>query len=79
MPAPANITERFDEFPAHPLAIPNKRGGAKGMGNGDVVQYFNGRPVRMDEALSDGDALCTLANGERAILKWNNLRPWATK
>lgn len=71
------IVERFAGMPRHPLAIAHSgRGGALGMQNGDIVQFINGRPVRLDEALSDGDALCTLVDGSHAILKWNNLRPW---
>ena len=80
MSVAAQIVKRFSAYPPHPLALKNPKGGADGgrgrMGNGDIVAFLNSRPVRMDEALSDGDALCTLANGEHAILKWNNLRPW---
>jgi len=75
----AKIVSRFADYRPHPLAFKNPKGGANGMKNGDIVAYMNGRPVRMDEALSDGDALCTLANGEHSILKWNNLRPWPSK
>ena len=78
MSAIGKIIERFAPMPRHPLALAHSgRGGALGMTNGDIVQFMNGRPVRLDEALSDGDALCTLADGSHAILKWNNLRPWA--
>lgn len=67
--------ERFSDYPPHPLAFSHKSG-ACGMKSGDIVQYMNGRPVRLDEALSDGDAFCTLADGSYATLKWNNMRPW---
>lgn len=79
MPAPAIITERFDKFPAHPLARPYALGGANGMANGDIVRFMNGRPMRLDEALSDGDALVTLADGTHDTVKWNNLQPWAAE
>lgn len=80
MSAVGQIIKRFADHLPHPLALKNPKGGANGMRNGDIVAFaMNGKPVRMDEALSDGDALCTMLNGEHAILKWGNLRPWNQK
>lgn len=73
---PESAIELFKNLPIHPLARTSPPGGALGMANGDIVQFVNGRPVRMDEALQDGDALCTLADGSHTILKWNLLRAW---
>lgn len=71
------LVARFSKFKPHPLVVfSNPIGGANGMRNGDIVRYFNERPVRLDEALHDGDALVTLADGSHSILKWAHLRPW---
>lgn len=70
---PVGVAEK-SEFPPHPLSMPANRTGAMDMQAGDRFRY-RGRTGRVDEFLSDGDALVTFDDGEYAEIKWARMEP----